>query len=263
VSHALEYYIADWNLAQFARALGKEADYQGFLAQSLRYREYVDRTDTRMIRPRLANGDFLESFNPRQGENFEPSPGFHEGNAYQYLFCVPHDVPGLIEMSGGEKAFAHRLQSIFDEGHFDMANEPDIHYPYLFNYVKGEEWRTQKELHRLMTTYFTTAAGGIPGNDDCGTLSTWIVFSMMGFYPVCPGDMNYALSSPVFDQLTIQLDERYYPGKELIIEAKRPNPASNQIRSMEWNGKKHRSYFLNHQEMVKGGRLVFHLRGER
>ena len=256
VSHALEYYIADWNLAQFSKAKGKESDYQRFLSQSLGYKNYFD-PEYKMIRPKLADGKFLTPFNPRQGENFEPSPGFHEGNAYQYTFYVPHDVRGLIDLMGGEKEFTKKLQHVFDEGHFDMANEPDINYPYLFNYIKGEEWRTQKEVRRLIDTYYKTGPDGIPGNDDCGTLSTWVVFSMMGIYPVCPGDMDFAITTPVFDKVTIQLDQNYYPGSELVIQADRKKPDSNRIKRMYRDGKRWKSYFISHQELVKGGELKF------
>ena len=262
VSHALEYYIADWNLAQFARALGKDKDYKRFYNQSLRYREYFDK-EYNMIRPKLSDGTFLTPFDPKQGENFAPSPGFHEGNAWQYTFYVPHDIKGIIKLTGGSKRFVKTLQGIFDQGHFDMANEPDINYPYLFNYVKGEEWRTQKEVRRLIDQYYTTDPAGIPGNDDTGTLSAWVVFSMMGIYPSCPGDMDFALTAPVFDRITIQLDQQYYPGKQLVIEANRPDQNSNYVNRISWNEKPWNKYFISHGELVNGGKLVFDLSHER
>ncbi|WP_297090441.1 GH92 family glycosyl hydrolase [uncultured Draconibacterium sp.] len=251
VSHALEYYIADWNLAQLAKDLGKEEDYKRFLNQSRGYKNYFC-PDFEMIRPKLDNGDFLPDFNPRQGENFEPSPGFHEGNAYQYTFCAHHDIDGMIALNGGEKEFVKKLQAIFDEGHFDMANEPDIHYPWLFNFVKGEEWRTQKELNRLMAAYFKNTPDGLPGNDDTGTMSTWIVYAMMGIYPVLPGDMNYAISSPVFEEVKIQLDPDFYPGSEIIIRKSGPGKS---IKNIVFNNKKQKSFFINHADLVKGGVL--------
>ncbi len=259
VSHALEYYIADWNLAQMAKVLGKTEDYQQFYDQSLRYKEYFD-TEYNMIRPKLPNGQFLTPFDPRQGENFAPCPGFHEGTAWQYTFYVPHDIPGLMQQMGGEKVFVNTLQKVFDEQLFDMANEPDINYPYLFNFVKGEEWRTQKQINRLINTYYQTTPGGIPGNDDCGTLSTWLVYSMMGFYPVCPGDMNYALTTPIFDKVTIHLDDKYYPGKTLTISTKKESPSNIYIKKMTKNGKRWKDYFISHQELVKGGEFEFILK---
>uniref|UniRef100_UPI0032174372 GH92 family glycosyl hydrolase n=1 Tax=uncultured Draconibacterium sp. TaxID=1573823 RepID=UPI0032174372 len=251
VSHALEYYIADWNLAQLSKELGHEEDYQRFLKQSRGYKNYFC-NDFQIIRPKLKDGTFLPDFNPRQGENFEPSPGFHEGNAYQYTFCAHHDMAGMIALNGGKKSFTKKLQAIFDDGHFDMANEPDIHYPWLFNYIKGEEWRTQKELNRLMANYFKNSPDGLPGNDDTGTMSTWVVYSMMGFYPVLPGDLNYAVASPVFDEVTIKLDPNFYPGKELVIKN---TGSGDKIKSVKLNGKTQKSFFINHTDLVKGGTL--------
>ncbi|WP_167608420.1 GH92 family glycosyl hydrolase [Maribellus sediminis] len=251
VSHALEYYIADWNLAQLAKALGKEADYERFLKQSQGWKNYYD-TEFGIIRPKLESGEFLPDFDPKQGENFEPSPGFHEGNAYQYTFATHHDMEGTIKLNGGKRQFINKLQAIFDDGHFDMANEPDIHYPWLFNYVKGEEWRSQKEVNLLMAEYFKNAPDGLPGNDDTGTMSSWIVYAMMGIYPVLPGDMNYAISSPVFDEVILQLDPNFYPGETFII---RKTGDSDKINTIKFNGKKVKSYFINHAELVKGGTL--------
>jgi predicted alpha-1,2-mannosidase len=259
VSHALEYYIADWNLAQFAKALDKKDDYKKFLNQSLRYKEYFDQ-EFGMIRPRLENGDFLKDFDPKQGENFEPCPGFHEGTAWQYAFCVPHDVKGLTQLMGGKQNFVNKLQSVFDDNLFDMANEPDIHYPYLFNYAKGEEWRTQKEVRRLIDTYYKNTPDGIPGNDDCGTLSAWVVYSMMGIYPVCPGDTNYAITSPVFDKITIELDPEFHKGKTFEILTHRKNKGDLFIDKMMINGKKQNSYFITHKTISEGGKLEFFLR---
>jgi predicted alpha-1,2-mannosidase len=251
VSHALEYYIADWNLAQLAKELGHDADYDRFLKQSRGYKKYYC-PEFEIIRPKLENGEFMPEFNPRQGENFEPSPGFHEGNAYQYTFCAQHDMAGMIALNGGKKTFTKKLQTIFDDGHFDMANEPDIHYPWLFNYIKGEEWRTQKELNRLMATYFKNTPDGLPGNDDTGTMSTWIVYSMMGIYPVIPGDMNYAVASPVFEEVNIKLDPNFYPGEQITI---RNTGSSSKIKSIKLNGRTTKSFFINHSDLVKGGIL--------
>ena len=252
VSHALEYYIADWNLGQFAKALNKEKDYKQFHAQSLRYKTYFDRKEFGMIRPRLRDGSFYQDFDPEQGVNFEPSPGFHEGTAWQYTFGVPHDVNGLMKLFGGPKKFVSTLQQVFDKGLFDMANEPDIHYPWLFNYVKGEEWRAQKEVNRLLQKYYKNTPDGLPGNDDCGTLSAWAAFAMMGLYPVCPGDMNFAISEPVFDEITIQLNSKYYQGDQLII---RKSGDGEYIRQIVKDGKVSNGFFIDHHQLTKGGVL--------
>ena len=204
VSHALEYYIADWNLSQFAKALGKKEDAKLFYDRSMGYKHYYSK-EFGTLRPILPDGTFYSPFNPKQGENFEPNPGFHEGSAWNYTFYVPHDIPGLVKLMGGQKKFVDKLQMVFDEGHYDMANEPDIAYPYLFSYFKGEAWRTQKLVRELLSKYYHNAPNGLPGNDDTGTMSTWAVFSMMGFYPACPGDMDYVLTSPTFNKVTIDL----------------------------------------------------------
>jgi predicted alpha-1,2-mannosidase len=254
VSSALEYYIADWNLAQLAKALGKTSDYERFEKQSLQYVNYFDGKEYQMIRPKLANGTFLSPFNPLQGRNFEPVPGFHEGTAWNYTFCVQHDIPGLIKLMGGKTNFVQTLQKVFTDSLFDMTNEPDIHYPFLFNYVNGQEWRAQKEVRRLIKTWFKNTPDGLPGNDDCGTMSAWLVFSMMGIYPVCPGDMNYAITEPVFDKITIQLDQKFYPGKEFIIQ-KNKKDVNKPIGKILKDNKPIKSFFIHHHELTRGGIL--------
>ena len=219
VSHALEYYIADHALSLLAADLGYAEDAAKFHAQSLQYKHYYCPVFG-TLRPLQQDGTFLEPFNPRQGENFEAVPGFHEGSAWNYTFYVPHDVFGLADLMGGRKAFVNKLQKVFDEGLYDPANEPDIAYPYLFSYFKGEEWRTAKIVSELLDKHYTTAPAGLPGNDDTGTMSAWAVFSMMGFYPDCPGDPSYTLTTPRFDRIEIQLDPSYCGGNDRLVITK-------------------------------------------
>ncbi|MDF1546394.1 MAG: GH92 family glycosyl hydrolase [Bacteroidales bacterium] len=254
VSVALEYYIADWNLGQLAKALNKNSDYQIFNNQSLNYMKYFDKKEFKMIRPKLSDGTFLSPFNPMQGKNFEPAPGFHEGTAWNYTFCVQHDIPGLIKLMGGKKMFTQTLQKVFTDSLFDMTNEPDMHYPFLFNYVHGEEWRAQKEVNSLMHYYFKNSPGGLPGNDDCGTMSAWIAFSMMGLYPVCPGDMDFAITIPVFDKVTIKLDSKYYPGKTFEIITNK-SKKQEKIKEIIVEGKALNSFFISHKQIIRGGKL--------
>ena len=122
---------------------------------------------------------------------------------------------------------------------------------------KGEEWRTQKELHRLLQKYFKNAPDGIPGNDDTGTMSAWAIFSMMGFYPDCPGEPSYTLSTPVFDKVTIRLDAEVWGREQLVIETERPSDDSLYIREMELGGKRLSRFRISHQELVEGGKLRF------
>jgi predicted alpha-1,2-mannosidase len=219
VSHALEYYIADYALSLLAADLGHAEDAEKFRAQSLQYKHYYC-PEFGTLRPLQKDGTFLAPFNPRQGENFEPVPGFHEGSAWNYTFYVPHDVLGLAKVMGGRKAFVNKLQRVFDEGLYDPANEPDIAYPYLFSYFKGEEWRTAKIVSELLDKHYTTRPDGIPGNDDTGTMSAWAVFSMMGFYPDCPGDPSYTLTTPRFDRVEITLDPRFCDGRDRLVITK-------------------------------------------
>ncbi|MCG8329811.1 MAG: GH92 family glycosyl hydrolase [Chitinophagales bacterium] len=259
VSTTLEYNIADWNLAQFAKALGKTEDAQFFEKRSKSYQKYFDKS-TGMLRPIMDDGKWLDPFNPEAGKNFEPVIGFVEGNAWQYRFYVPHDIKGLAHLLGGEQHFIEELQKCFDTDNYDMANEPDITYPFLFNYVKGEEWRTQKTVRELIRKYYYQAPDGIPGNDDTGTLSTWLLYSMMGFYPDCPGNMDYTLTSPVFDKIKIELHPDFYPGQNLVIETVNNQGDNYLIDQIQWNQNKHPQYFINHHELVKGGVLKFYLK---
>lgn len=256
---ALEYYIADNALSRLANALGKKDDARLFHNKSLGYRHYFDK-EYGMLRPLMPDGTFYKPFNPRQGENFEPSPGFHEGNAWNYTFYVPHDVMGLAKLMGGQKKFIDKLQSVFDKGYYDPANEPDIAYPYLFSYFKGEEWRTQVLTRKLLKEYFKNAPEGIPGNDDTGTMSAWAVFNMIGLYPDCPGDPSYTLTSPVFDKITIRLDKAQWGRDSIRIETIRPNADAVIIREVTLGGKPLDRYRITNDELLKGGELKFYLK---
>ena len=256
VSHALEYYIADFSLSRFAAALGKKEDAKLFYERSLGYRHYFC-PEYGTLRPKLPDGTFYAPFNPEQGANFEPCPGFHEGSAWNYTFYVPHDIPGLTRLMGGRKAFIDKLQHVFDAGLYDPANEPDIAYPYLFSYFKGEEWRTQKLVKELLAKYFKAAPDGIPGNDDTGTMSAWAIFSMLGFYPDCPGLPEYTLTAPTFDKVTIQLDTRYYPQKELVIKTVRPTSDANYIKGIKVGGKAYKGFRISHDQWVNAGQVEF------
>ena len=258
VSHALEYYIADFALSRFASALGKKKDADYFYKRSLGYKHYYD-ASFGTFRPKLPDGSFYTPFDPRQGENFEPNPGFHEGSAWNYTFYVPHDVKGLSSLMGGKKAFIKKLQYVFDEGLYDPANEPDIAYPHLFSYFPGEEWRTQKLTQELLDKHFTTQPNGIPGNDDTGTMSGWAVFNMMGFYPDCPGLPEYTLTTPVFDKITIQLDRKWYKQDSLVIETIRQSPDAKYIKSIKLGDKPYKGFRIDHQQLVESGKITFYL----
>lgn len=169
---------------------------------------------------------------------------------------LAHDVTGLMKLMGGKEAYSKQLQKVFNIGQFDMANEPDIGYPYLFNYVAGQEWRTQKTVSELISTYFKNAPDGLPGNDDTGTMSAWLVFSMMGIYPISPATPTYSITTPVFDKITIQLDARYYKNKQLVIEKE----GLGEINKIQINGKTKQPYFISHKTLVEGNNLKIKLK---
>ena len=256
VSHALEYYIADNALSRLAKALGKDSDAKLFYNRSLGYKHYYSK-EYGTFRPILPSGKFYSPFNPLQGENFEPNPGFHEGNAWNYTFYVPHDIKGLTQLMGGSKAFVDKLQMVFDKGYYDPANEPDIAYPHLFSYFKGEEWRTQKEIKRLLNTYFKNAPDGIPGNDDTGTMSAWAVFNMIGFYPDCPGEPAYTLTTPVFDKVTIKLSKEQWGTDQLVITSKRSDKEAYRINNITVGGKQYKSYRISHKDLINAKNIHF------
>ena len=202
----------------------------------------------------MKNGEFRQPFDTNTWEE-----SYEEGNAWNYNFMVAHDQPGLIKMMGGEANYLKRLQSLFDGDHFMMGNEPDIAYPYLFNYVKNEEWRTQKTVRAILRQNYGNSPSGMIGDDDCGTMSAWVVCAMMGLYPDCPASNRYAITSPVFKKITIKTSSGYYSGKDFIIEAPNSSDVNVIIKSMTLNGVKTDSYFISHTDVVKGGLLSMKL----
>lgn len=253
VSHALEYYVADHALSELAAALGKTREAEILKKRSQGYTNYYCK-EYGTLRPKLPDGTFYVPFDPKQGENFEPVPGFHEGSAWNYTFYVPHDVYGLAKLMGGKKKFVEKLQKVFDNNLYDPANEPNIAYPYLFSYFGGEAWRTQNEVTRLLEKYYKNAPDGLPGNDDTGTMSAWAIFSMMGFYPDCPGSPHYTLTTPAFDKITIHLDPAFYNTEKLIIEK---NISEKYITRVYKGLNKLKGYRISHSELTNGGNLIF------
>ena len=248
VSHALEYYVADAALAWLAEERGDREFAAELRRRAAGWKNYYS-PESGTLRPRNPDGTFLAPFDPQQGANFEAVPGFHEGSAWNYTFFVPHDVEGLARTMGGRKRFVDKLRKVFDEGLYDPANEPDIAYAYLFSRFRGEEWRTQKEVARLLAEHFTTAPDGIPGNDDTGTMSAWAVFSMLGLYPDCPGEPYYTLTTPTFDRAEIDTGRG-----TLTIEKRGSGPY---IGRMTLGGKPLTDYRISHDELLGGQKLVF------
>lgn len=256
VSHALEYCLADYAISQMADSLGYKKEAKEFLKRSQSYRRYFCK-EFGTLRPITKEGKFLEDFDAATGKNFENIPGFHEGSAWSYTFAVPHDVSGLARLMGGNKAYVKSLQYVFDEKHYDPANEPDIVYPYLFSRFKGEEWRTQREVKTLLDSCFTAKPNGIPGNDDTGTMSAWAVFSMMGLYPDTPSEPYYTLTTPTFDRVEIET-----ANGTVVIEATRPDSNCHYIESMTLGGTPLKKYRITHRELLDKKHITFKLKAQ-
>ena len=246
VSHSLEYYVADHALSLLARDMGDEEFAEELERRAAGWRNYYSAKDGAM-RPIGEDGEYVGDFDPTAGANFSNTIGFHEGSSWNYTFFVPHDIEGLMRAMGGKKAFTEKLWMIFEEGHYDPTNEPDIAYPYLFSRVKGEEWRTQQLVKQLLEENYTTAPDGLPGNDDTGTMSTWAVFSMMGLYPDCPGEPYYTITTPLFD--TIEIDT---PGGVIRITTE---GEGDYIESMILGDRGLAKYRISHDELMKARSL--------
>jgi predicted alpha-1,2-mannosidase len=250
VSTTQEYNISDFAIAQLAKALGKKEDYKLFSKRAVSYRNLFDK-EFNLLRPKNDDGSWYSPFNPNTGANFEKNMGFIEGNSWQYTFMVSHDTKALMKLMGGEKKYVEKLDEVFDKKQFDMANEPDIAYPYFYNYAKGYEWKTQERVTSLINEYFTNKPGGLPGNDDTGTMSAWLIYSMMGIYPVSPADPLYTITTPRFDKITIHLDSNYYNQEKLEIF----KTGTGKIKQLKLNQKLHKNYFITHDDLIKAGRL--------
>ena len=254
VSTTQEYNITDFAIAQLADALNKKEDEVFYRKRSISYRKLFDK-EFNLLRPREADASWVRPFTPETGANFQKNLGFIEGNSWQYTFMVAHDTKGLMQLMGGENTYSKQLQKVFDSGQFDMANEPDIGYPYLFNYVPGQEWRTQNKVSELISTHFKNTPDGLPGNDDTGTMSAWLIYSMMGLYPISPADAVYAVTTPTFDKITIQLDSRYYDQSQLVIEKE----GKGVIKHLKLGEEIQKGFFVNHSELVQSNCLKISL----
>lgn len=261
-STTLEYALADASLARLASALGRDrSEVAALETRAASYRSLFD-ADTGLLRPKNADGSFLEPFDPdaaeEEGSFRLGGPGYVEGTAWQYAFFVPHDVPGLIALHG-ERAFVDRLRWVFDTDRFVMWNEPDIHYPYLFTFVDGEASNTQREVRRAMERYFTPEPNGLPGNDDAGTLSAWLVFSAIGFYPVQPGIPEYRLGSPLFERVVLHLTKGFHGGETFTIEAAGNDQESVFVRTATLDAEPLAAPVLSHATITEGGTLTLEM----
>lgn len=250
VSRTLEYALDDYVLAQFAKSLGKTKDYKILINRSQNYRNVFDK-ESGYVRGRYSNGTWIEPFNPNVKSFF-----ITEGTASQYTWYVPHDITGLIDLMGGKKKFLKNLNYFFDKGYYWHGNETDQQAPYLFA-LSGEAEQTQKWVRQIVNEEYGTGPGGLSGNEDAGQMSAWLVSSMMGFYPVCPGKPEYVIGSPSFAEVTIQTNENSNP---FIIKTEGPVLTTPYIDEIKLNGKHFSGYIIKHQQISSGGLLELKLK---
>ncbi|MDD4661265.1 MAG: GH92 family glycosyl hydrolase [Massilibacteroides sp.] len=245
VSRTLEYAYDDFVLAQVAKKLGKEADYLALMQRAQNYRNVID-PKTGYARGRYADGRWITDFDPNRFVSY-----ICEGTPYHYTWYVPQDVAGLMEQMGGKERFIHRLDTFFENGYYWHGNEPGHHIPYLFAYA-GEPWKTQYWIHEIINSEYFTTPDGQCGNEDAGQMSAWLVFSMMGFYPVCPGMPYYVIGSPTFEECTLHLDN----GNTFTIHAQGASDKNIYIQSAQLNGETYDKSFLRHEDIINGGELT-------
>ncbi len=262
VSKTLEYAYDDWCIAQFAKDLGKTEDYDYFLKRSENWRNVYDKQST-FMRPKLENGTFIKKFVPKEYTAY-----FCESNAWQYFWSVSQNIEGLIEVVGGSEKFEKKLDSMFTLnplpednlpifstgmiGQYAHGNEPSHHVGYLYNYV-GKPWKTQELIREILETQYKNTPDGHCGNEDCGQMSSWYIFSSLGFYPVNPSQGVYSFGSPLFDKATINLEN----GKKFVIQAINNNNENKFIQSVELNGKTITQNYILHKDILEGGNLIF------
>lgn len=272
VTKNLEYAYDDWCIAQMAQDLGYEEDYRYFMERAASYRQLFD-ADTGFMRGKMADGSWRAPFDPRRSEH-RVNTDYTEGNAWQHSWFVPHDVAGLIDLHGGPAPFVRKLDSLFlisSEitgehtsadisgliGQYAHGNEPSHHIAYLYNYA-GQPWKTQETVHEILTTQYDATPAGLCGNEDCGQMSAWYVFSALGFYPVNPAEGVYQLGSPLFESAEMQL-----PGDRIFrIEAPGVSPENRYIQSARLNGRDLERPYLTHEEIMSGGELILEMGAE-
>lgn len=268
VSKTLEYAYDDWCIAQVAKKLGRTDLYDEFIKRSLNYRNVYD-AGTGFMRPKMSDGNFRKEFDVLSTHG----QGYIEGNAWNYSLYVPQYPAEMIAMMGGKKQFTGHLDSLFtmhlpDEffaeteditrdgiiGNYVHGNEPAHHAAYLYNWTDAP-WKTQERVRMILKKMYKPTSDGLGGNDDCGQMSAWYIFSSLGFYPVCPGSTEYALGSPAIQSASLQLEN----GKTFQVEAVNQSDANVYVRKVELNGKPFTKRFITHDDIMNGGKIVFYM----
>lgn len=266
VAKGLEYALADASIAKLAKQLGKEADYKYFLKRSQSYRDYYFDKQTKFMRGVTLDGKFREPFDPFSTVHRQDD--YTEGNAWQYVWLVPHDVHGLVAAFGGEKPFVSKLDSLFIVsgdmgadaspditgliGQYAHGNEPSHHIIYLYNYV-GMPWKAAPKLRYVLGHLYHDNVDGLSGNEDVGQMSAWYIMSALGFYQVEPAGGKYIFGSPLFDEAVLNVGN----GKTFRIVTRNNSPENIYIQSVKLNGKPYTRSYIYHHQMTAGGTLEF------
>ena len=267
VASAMEYAISDWGIAKLAEKLGKTEDAKYFMERAKAYEKYFDPKD-RFMKGRLKDGSWRTPFDPFSAQHRVND--YCEGNAWQYLWLVPQDPEGLIELLGGEKPFITKLDSLFSIsseleegasaditgliGQYAHGNEPSHHITYLYAYA-GEQYKTADKVDYILNELYHDQPDGLCGNEDCGQMSAWYVMSSMGFYPVNPSNGAYVFGRPLFDKVTIDLEA----DKKFTIVANNNSKKNIYIQSVKLNGQDYTKSFITHKDIMNGGELVFEM----
>lgn len=268
VSSTLESVYDDYAAADMAKRMGKEEEAAYFAKRADYYKNLFD-PSTKFMRPKKADGTWKSPFNPSQVGHSESIGGdYTEGNAWQYTWHVQHDVPELIALFGGEEAFLQKLDSVFTVklettqadvtgliGQYAHGNEPSHHVAYLYT-LAGRPERTQELIRQIFDTQYLPKPNGLCGNDDCGQMSAWYMFSAMGFYPVNPVSGEYVFGAPQFPKFTLHLAD----GKTFTILAEGLSEEHKYIDSITLNGKPYTKNYITHEDILKGGTLVYKMK---
>jgi predicted alpha-1,2-mannosidase len=250
VSRTLEYALDDYCVAQVAKDLGKTEDYNRLMGFSKNYKNLYNK-ETGFMSPRLFDGAWDSKTNN----------GFTEGSPWTYLFCVMQDVPGLIDLMGGNEKFVAMLDRNFSENHYKHDNEPGHHYIYLYNYC-GQPSKTQELIRKHTIENYKNKPAGINGNDDCGQMSAWYIFSVMGFYPVTPASGLYAIGAPQFPKLSMKFTTADGKPCQLQIIAQNLSEKNKYVQRITLDGKVLDKIFITHNELINARTLIFEM-GEK
>ncbi|MGM0576444.1 MAG: GH92 family glycosyl hydrolase [Myxococcota bacterium] len=253
-SMTLEHAYNDWVMAQMADALGLEDERERFLERAGNFRNHWN-PEHGFMQGRRADGTWVEPFDPTDDRD---ANDFCEATSWIYSFFVPHDVPALVELMGGEEAFVERLDTFFADDHYEQSNQPSWHIPWLYNFA-GRPDKTQARVREVLDTEYGTAPNGLPGNDDAGSMSAWYVLSALGLYPVAPGGTTYQLGSPLFDRATLHLHPGWYDGGTFVIETVNNGPDHVYVQSATLNGEPLEAMEIDHADLAAGGTLVLEM----